>query len=205
MKLKNALKILIILIITCFNAVSFAQETNKAKDNADPAAVFEQALRNYEMKKQQEQDILITKLYYTLGQATDAWIDSAKKDKDSKLGTRLEQSWEKLSSTFKISAGHYDYYLRGYKYAVIKNDVVRSESLATAYKAVVVIKEDLFVEKNHSPDVSDNNPYFYTVTTNYNLNFEYKQDKFVLASSSDKITGIVNDCPVEIKKPVRLI
>ncbi len=200
MRLKNAFKIVTILIIACFSVVSFAEETNKPKDNTDPAAIFEKVLRDHEMKKQQEEATLTAKLNDSLYQAINAWIKSAKEDKDIKIGTFLQQNWEKLSLTFKVSLSHYEYYLRGYKYTVIKSDVMRTGSLTTAYKAEAVIKEELFVEKYHPPNVSDPNLFFYTVSTDYHLNFEYKQDKFVLVSSDSKIVGFINDCPIEIRK-----
>ncbi|MDD5120321.1 MAG: hypothetical protein PHR84_03295 [Candidatus Omnitrophica bacterium] len=204
MKLTSAFKIVFISLIFLISTFCFAQETGKVKDSADAAAIFEQVLRSFEMKKQQEQDALAEKLHRSLNQITADWIDSAKSDKHSKIGTRLKQSWEKLAATFKIAPRHYEYYLRGYKYSTLKSDVVRSDSLTTPYKADVVISEELYVEKYHSPDVSDTNPYFYTVTTHYNLHFEYRDDKFVLSSSDDKVVGFVNDAPLEIKKPKHL-
>jgi len=198
-KLKNAAKVIIILAISFFGALSFAEETNQSKNNADVIANLEQALSNHEMKKQHEQEVLAAKLNASLNQLVNNWIDSAKKNKNDKIGNRLEQTWERLAPTFNTSTSHYDYYLRGYKYAVVKSDISRTDSFTTAYKAEVVIKEDLYVEKYHPSNVSDINLYFYTVSTNYYLNFEYRQNKFTLVNSDSKIVGFANECPLEIK------
>lgn len=205
MKFVNAFKIAVILLASCANTLCFAQETGKAKEDIDPAALFEQVLRNYEMKKQQEQDALAEKLHDSLNQLTDEWINSAKHDKNSKIGTRLKQNWEKLAATFKISPRHYEYYLRGYQYEVLKSDIVRSNSLTVPYKAEVIISEKLYVERYHSPDVSNADPYFYTVTSNYNLHYEYRDEKFVLTGSDSKVVDFLNDAPIGIKRPKTLI
>ena len=206
MKLKNAVKIIIILSVLCFYGIAPAQDSEaKAKEAADQAALFEKILKAYETRKQKEQDDLAIKFNNTLNSHINAWIDASKKDKNAKIGTRLQQNWEKLSSTFKISPSHYEYYLRGYKYTIVKAEVLKTLSLTTSYRGLANIKEDLYVEKYHSPDVSDANPYFYTVTTDYILNYEYKDDKFELVTTESQITGFVNDAPVEIKKPKNLI
>jgi hypothetical protein len=172
-------------------AKSFCEEQNKS---------FEQALKNYDTQKQKEQDELATKLNFRLSQAIDNWVDTAKKDKSAKLNTRLKQEWEKLTKFYPISPIHYEYSLRGYKYKIIKSDIAKTDSLTSPYKAVVIIREELYVEKNHSPNISDADPYFFTVSTNYVLNFEYKNEKFNLIDSNDKIVSIENDCPDEIKR-----
>ncbi|MDD5476969.1 MAG: hypothetical protein PHG87_02000 [Candidatus Omnitrophica bacterium] len=179
---------------------SYAEENNKPAAKAETGVVIEQALKNYETYKQKEQDELAKKLNFSLNQIIQNWIASAKANKENALGSRLEQSWEKLSSLYPVSPVPYEYYLRGYKYSLIKSDVAKTDSIFAPYKATVTINEDLYVEKNHSPDISDANPYFYTVTTAYNLNLEYRQDKFVLINSDSKIVGIINDAPSEIKK-----
>jgi len=175
-------------------------EGNKPITKTEAGIAIEQALKNYETYKQKEQDELANKLNFSLNQTIQNWIASARANKESALGSRLEQNWEKLSPAFPISPVPYEYYLRGYKYSLIKSDVAKTDSILTPYKATVIINEDLYVEKNHSPDISDANPYFYTVTTAYNLNLEYRQDRFVLINSDSKIVGIVNDAPSEIKK-----
>ena len=199
-----SIKLCITIFITIFFSASalkvFAQDPGKPAQKIDPQAAFEQALKNYELSKQKDQEELIKKLNTNLDQLAQDWINQAKKEKEPLLGTRYEQSWEKLAAKLPISRTHYDYYLRGYKYSVIKNDISKSNSLNYPYNANLIIKEDLYAEKNHSPDISDANPYFYTISTIYNLYLEYRQDKFAIISSNYEITDIKNDAPVEMKK-----
>jgi len=205
MKLKNMFKIIAIFIIYCFVlpscGISFAEDINKPEQKIDASKAFEQALNNYELQKQKQTEILIRRLHANLDQMIESWLNTAKRDKENKLRTRYEQRWEKLSQSFSISPSHYEYILLGYKYTLVKNDIMQSDSLSAPYKALVIIKEELYVEKYHSPDISDRNPYYYTVTTDFNLNYEYKQDKFMLVNSDSKVTNIENSCPDEIKKP----
>jgi hypothetical protein len=212
MKLKSAAKIAIILLMVCSYRTSIAQDTAKAKEDAskakdatDQAVLLDKVLKEYETRKQKEHDELSAKLNNALSSQVNAWMDASKKDKDSKKGARLQQSWEKLSSIFKIAPSHFEYYLRGYKYSTVKVEVLRTMSMTTAYKGVANIKEDLYVEKYHSPDISDANPYFFTVTTDYTINYEYKGGKFELVSTESTVTGFVNDVPAEIKRPNNLI
>jgi hypothetical protein len=205
MKLKTMI-FRILVIIACFLFIlgfekSFCEEQNESKGKNDSSGMaFEQALKNYDTQKQKDQEELAGKLNFRLSQVTENWINTAKKEKAGKLNTRLQQEWEKLSLFFSVSPVHYEYNLRGYKYNVTKSDVTKTDSLTSVYKAVVIIREELYVEKNHSPDISDANPYFYTVSTNHTLNFEYKNEKFILASSDNEIVSIENNCPDEIKK-----
>jgi hypothetical protein len=207
MKSKTAI-FKISVILACFffilgvkNSFSEEPDPDTTEDKIETARIaHEQALKNHEARKQKEQDELLIKLNSRLEQVITTWTEAAKKEKEAKMDTRLEQQWEKLSHTFPISPAPYQYNLRGYNYSVIKNDVSKTDSMTSPYKALVIIKEDLYVEKNHSSDISDINPYFYTVSTNYTLNFEYKNDKFNLVNSDNKIVSIENNCPREIKR-----
>ncbi len=198
-KFKTAFILTIIFFWFSIFSAGYTEE-NKPITKTETGVAIEQALKNYETYRQKEQDELAKKLNFSLNQITENWIASAKVNKESALGSRLEQSWEKLSSLYPVSPVHYEYYLRGYQYNMIKSDVAKTDSILAPYKATVTISEELYVENNHSPDISDANPYFYTVTTAYNLNLEYRQDKFVLINSDRNIVEIKNDAPGEIKK-----
>lgn len=198
MLFKDLLKISAILLITL--GLALAENEDVPKEKPAPTVDFEQVLKNYETKKQKELDLLTQALTVKLNQTIDTWLNSAKSDKETKIGSRIQQNWEKLASTFRIPPGHYEYSLRGYKYNVVKKDLIKTDSLTSPYKAIIIIKEELYVEKNHSPDISNNNLYFFTITTDYNLNFEYLTEKFVLANSENKIVNIQNSAPDEIKK-----
>jgi hypothetical protein len=203
-KLNNLSLILVMLVCFLFSfglERSFCEEQDKTKEKNDSSRVaFEQALKNYDTQKQKDQEVLAGKLSTHLNQTIEAWINAAKKDLDAKLNTRFSQNWEKLALVYAVSPVHYEYNLRGYKYSVSKSEVISTDSLTSPYKAVVVIKEELYVEKTHSPDISDANPYFYTVGTNYTLSYEYKNEKFNLVNSNSEIVSMENKCPDEIKK-----
>ena len=199
--MKSKILIILTVVLLCLGILPVAYcQNNKSADKAETGVAFEQALKNYEAYKQKEQEKLAKRLNSNLNQITEDWITQAKAEKEDLLGTRLEQSWEKLALSFAISPAHYEYYLRGYQYSIAKSDISKTESISAPYKAAVTIREDLYVVKNHSSDNSDANPYFYTVRTTYNLNFEYRQDKFVLINTDSKIVNIENNAPVEIKK-----
>lgn len=201
MKMLFKIPIYLILSFLLLNSrACFAESANKDTGKIDPGIAFEQALKNYEAFKQKEQDEIAARINVSLSQVTDDWIAQAQRDKESLLGTRIKQNWEKLALTFPISPSHYEYYLRGYKYSVIRNDVSKSDSITSPYKATASIKEELYVEKNHSPDISDATPYFYTVTTVYNLYFEYRLDKLELIHTDTKITNIENTAPRQIRE-----
>jgi len=199
-KFKSAIICLLLSFCTLNFNDSFGQDASKQTDKNETGIAFEQALKNYEAYKQKEQDEVAKKLSFSLNRVSEEWIAQAEKNKEDLLGTRIKQNWEKLALFFPISPSHYEYYLRGYKYSVIRSDVAKSDSITSPYKATASIKEELYVEKNHSQGISDPAPYFYTVTTVYNLNFEYRQNKLELINSDSKITAIENTAPDEIKK-----
>ncbi|MHB8154906.1 MAG: hypothetical protein ACYDFR_02500 [Candidatus Omnitrophota bacterium] len=190
--------ILLVAFLWVFS-IAYAEE-NKPLAKTETGVTFEQALKNHEILKQQEQEELVKKLNFSLSQVIETWMAQAKANQESALGSRLEQSWEKLSLFYPVSPVHYEYYLRGYDYHLVKSDVTKTNSIVDPYKATVTIKEDLYVEKNHAPNVSDANPYFYTVSTNHTLNFEYINEKFNLINSDSKVVSIENKCPDEIKR-----
>ncbi len=206
MKLFKKLIVILFILLTA-PGISLGENETASKEKTEKPLDFEQLLKNYETKKQKELDVLTKELTVKLNQTIESWINLAKKDKESKIGSRIKQNWEKLASTYSIPPSHYEYSLRGYRYDVVKNDIHKADSLTSLYpyKATVIIKEELYVEKNHSPDVSNASQYFFTITTNYNLNFEYLADKFILTTSENKIVNIQNSAPEEIKKFGKLI
>lgn len=198
--MKNS--ILTYLLIFIFCTTAFAQEQGQTRTPGDANRVaFEQALKNYEAQKQKEQDELAVRLHASLNKKTEEWINNANQEKERLIGTRLEQNWEKLALYFPIAPSHYEYSLRNYKYTVIKSDVSKTNSLSSPYKADVVISEELYVEKNHSPDISDPVPYFYTVTTAYTLHFNSRGDNFELLNTEKKIINIENKVPADVIRP----
>jgi len=205
MRSKNRFNFAITTIAVCILAaipkVSLAQNPQTPKEGNGAKTVIEQALKNYETEKQNEQAELTAQLNFSLGQATEAWLTSSEKNRESQLGTFIEQNWDKQPRTAMIMPPvRYDYYLRGYKYTVTDSDVIKTNSMTSPYKAVVVVKEELYAEKYHHPNISDTSLYLYTVTNTYTLDFAYKEDEFSLVNTDIKMEGIVNEISSESRK-----
>jgi hypothetical protein len=176
---------------------AYSQNTEASKEEA---TVIQEALKNYESQKQTQQDELIAQLNFRLGQATENWLSSMEKTRDGQLGTFIEQEWDKQARLYTITPVRYDYYLRGYNYSISDSDVIKTDSVTSPYKGVVIITEELYAEKYHHPNISDSKLYYYTVTNTYALNFAYKNDEFVLVGSKEKMNSIVNEISNEAKK-----
>jgi hypothetical protein len=197
MRLSSRFNFIFAAITTCLLTgplrASYAQETELPKQANGAKTIIEQALKNYEAQKQNEQDELTAQLNFRLGQATETWLSSAKRNREGQLGTFIEQNWDKQARTYMITPIHFDYYLRGYEFSVIDSDVIKTESLTSPYKALVVVKEVLFAEKYHHPNISDTRLSYYTVTNSYTLDFAYKDGEFTPVSSNSKMESIVNE------------
>jgi hypothetical protein len=179
---------------------SYAQSPETTKENGGTKTAIEQALKSYEEKKKNEQEEVAAQLNFKLGQATEEWINLAENDKQSKLNTRLEQEWDKQENIRITTPLTYEYYLRDYNYSVADSDIVKTDSVTAPYKARVIIIEELYVEKYHHPDVSDSTLYYYTVTHKYTLNFEYRNNMFVLTDSNSKMVSKANQIPDNIRR-----
>ncbi len=206
MKLKIVFKKVIFLLIVLnffagiFPILLFSAEIDKIKIPSDSQLALEQALKNFATQQQKDQNEITSRLKLRLASVIDNWLTTAKNDATLKLNARLEQNWEKLAADFKLARTHFEYLLRGFDYTVIKSDIVQTTSLTAPYKAMVIIKEMFYVEKYHSPDISNADPYFYTVTTNYTLNFNYLRNDFILENSQSNIVALDNEVPAEIKR-----
>lgn len=182
-----------ICFLTCLPGVSYGQDPEPSKQLNGAKTVIEQALKSYETQKQNEQNELTAQLNFRLGQATENWLTTTEKYRASQLGTFIEQDWDKQARTYMITPIHFDYYLRGYEFAVTDSDVIKTESMTSPYKALVVIKEVLYAEKYHHPNISDTRLSYYTVTNLYTLDFAYKGGEFNLVSSDSKMESIINE------------
>jgi len=205
MRLKKAFNLTIIAVAICFIfaflKVSRAQKQENPQEGGGAKTVIEQALKNYDTQKQNEQEEITAQLNFRLGQATESWLTSSEKNRENQLGTFIEQNWDKQPRTAMILPPvRYDYYLRGYKYSITDSDVIKTSSMTSLYKGVVVVKEELYAEKYHHPNISDTSLYFYTVTNIYTLDFVYKADEFTLVNSDSKMESIVNEIPSEARK-----
>jgi hypothetical protein len=206
MQAKNTLNLITTVIAVCLitapAGASYAQDDQASpKEGNGTKTVIEQALKNYEEQKQNEQDEIAAQLNFRLGQATESWITSIEKERDKQLGTFIEQDWDKQPRTAIILPPiRYEYYLRGYKYTVTDSDVIKTDSVTSPYKAIVIVREELYSEKYHHPNTSDTKLFFYTVTNTYTLDFSYRDGEFNLVSSDNKMDGIVNEISSQARK-----
>ena len=83
---------------------------------------------------------------------------------------------------------------------MIDSDIIITESMNPIYKAIVLIKEELYAEMAHHSNVSDLKPYLYTVTNLCTLNFVYDNDDFELINRNIKMESKVNEMPNEARK-----
>ena len=190
---------IILCFIFSFNA-SWAQDTLKSNRPTEEGAALEQVLAKIEAMKNDELKKLTVKLSSQLNKAVDEYISKMNAQKNSQLNSLVDQSWEKSALTQPISPLHYNYYLKGYSYNKSTNDIVKSDSLTSPYKAWAIIIEELYVEKYHPSNISNIDPYFFTVTGSITLNLEHHNDAFVITNSEYKLLSIENDCPETIKR-----
>ena len=204
-EINNLFKVSFILIIVCFYVMTFSglifgEDIDISKNKNETGIAIQQALKNYEAEKQSKQDELTAQLNFRLGQATETWLNSAESKRDAELGTFIEQDWDKQPRIYTITPVRYDYYLRGYNYSVIDSDVIKTDSVTSPYKAVVVVKEELYAEKYHHPSTSDIKLYYYTVIYLHTLNFIYKNDEFLPVNSDIKMESMLNEISSEARK-----
>lgn len=183
-----------------FNLPAYGDEPNKPVQTAAAGESFEEVLKKIEAQKNEELKAMTLKLNSQLNIVIDEWIAKKSRQMNSRLNELVEQNWEKFALTQPVSPLHYDYYLRGYAYQKDKADVFKSDSLGAPYKAVARVGEKLYVEKYHSPNISNVDSYFFTVTGSITIELEYRQDVFVITDSQYRFISIENDCPQAIKR-----
>ncbi len=144
---------------------------------------FEEALKTIDAQKEEDNKKIAAGLQAKLDLAVQEWISQKKKKRTLELNTIIEQHWENLTEFGPRT--HRNYYLRDFSYTIINMDIIKSNSMIDPYKAVMNIKEKLFAERYHSPDVTYPEDYYYTVTTPIKVNFEYYNDKFVVTGVED--------------------
>lgn len=204
-KFKFAFKIIFIsaiIYLASFNflVLSFSQPMDLPKEDNTSKDSLQQAFNNYEVQKQKEREELTARLNLNLSQAIDNWVKSAEQEKEGELYSLIDQKWEKLPKTIALSPFHYEYYLKGYQYYITERNVIKTEALTFPYKAVVTIKEEVYAEQYHHANTSNRTDFFYTITTIYTLNFEYRGDSFVLIKADSVIVSIKNTAPKTITK-----
>ncbi len=194
------ISIIIILGLSILPQAFYAQPSDALKETNETKTAVEQALKDFETKKQNEQDELRAQLNFRLGQATENWLSATEEKRKEQLGRVIPQDWDKQARVAMILPVNYEYYLRGYKYSVTDNDIFKTESVVPTYKATVIIIEELYAEKSHHSNVSDIKPYLYTVTNICTLSFIYNNGEFSLLNSDTKMESMVNEISSQARK-----
>jgi hypothetical protein len=204
MKLNNLFNLIIVITSVYFLFSVPGIFYGQAPENSDPdnpeIKIVEQALKNYDKKKQNKEEEFKAQLNSQLAQATKAWIANMEKIRYNQLDNIIEQDWDKQPRSAMIMPFNNEYYLRGYKYNTIDSNIVKTESLNPEYKGIVTIKEGLYAEISHHSNVSDLKPYLYTVINTCALSFVYKNDDFELINTDRKMESKVNEMSSEARK-----
>ena len=194
-----------VLVVSFFltsqsSCACFAQEIATPVQAAETGASFEQALRNIETQKAAERKALILKCKEKLNLVLANWLFQREALKKSQLNGAIKQDWDRLSDRY-FSSVHSEYYLKGFNYSILSSEIKETESLTAPIKAQVVILEKIYAEKYHTPDMSNIDPYCFTVTSSITLSMEYRQDNFVVTNTDTKMMSMNNNnYPEELKK-----
>jgi len=160
---------------------SFAEAKDQPKkttiEKLSPESIqeaVENAIKGIESQKRTDEEQLRVELDSELDRFIRSWLSDAGTKKKAELNRFLHQDWEiPARATYPIP---FDYYLRGYDYALSKKDLLKTNSLTNPYKAVVNIIEKQYIESYHASSASDKRQYYYTVTRPITLNLDYQQD-----------------------------
>ena len=192
------------LVISSFltgqSCVCLAQGTAAPAQAVESGVSLEQALKNVEAQKAKERKALALKYSDQLNLVLANWLFQREALKKSQLNAAIEQDWDKLSDRY-FSSVHSEYYLKGFNYSILSSEIKETESLTAPIKAQVVIREKIYAEQYHNPDISNIDPYCFTVISSITLNMEYRQDNFVITGTDIKmLSKNNNDYPEELKK-----
>ncbi|MFA5156059.1 MAG: type III pantothenate kinase [Candidatus Omnitrophota bacterium] len=175
-------KFILIAIFSLLSySVCFSQPFEEKPLSESVKKGFEEAIQKLDAEKQKEHKKIAAELQAKLDTAVQDWVNQQKSKRNRELNTIIEQQWENLTEFGPRI--HRSYYLRDYSYTIINVDIVKTESMIGAYKAVMNVTEKLFAERYHSPDVTYPQDFYYTVTTPVRVNFEYYHDKFVVTTT----------------------
>ena len=187
--MKKYFMLFMIILFAVITNPSFSQDTTddpaknedrKAVGITEMQAAFEKAMREIAADKEKEQEKMLAMLKEKLSAASQEWIAEANKKWEGNLNQYVEQNWETLG-IFGVTP-HSDYYLRDFEYIENGIDIIKTDSLMVPYKGYVNLTEKLYVEQYHTPDASDVAIFFYTFTDPIIVSFEYRGDRFALAS-----------------------
>ena len=163
---------------------------------------FKNAMSRADREREQKQEELTSNLRLKLEQAREEWFLSQSQKRNSELNSLVDQNWEELSRFGPRIK--YGYYLRGYAYSGNRIDIVKTSSLVATHTGHLNTTEKLYVERSHTPNVSDKNLFYFTVSTPVKVTFEYEQGNFVAVKTEYGDTTMDNGWPEEVKNKLML-
>jgi len=159
------------------------QGKEQVKEGAfDPAQLeraVEKAIRKIERDKAFKERQFIGELKSKLNTAVQEWIFTQRQKRQSQLDKIIPQNWEIYPNA--VTAGHYEYYLRDFVYLIGDSDIIKTGSVVNPYKAYFKVSEALYVEREHSSNVSYPQLYLFQVTTPIEVFFDYRDGNFFAA------------------------
>lgn len=196
--------LLTVFCLILLSGVSLAEPQNKQISIELVGEAFEKAVKSLDIQKSKKQLIAVSQLKSRLETMKQDWIASREKERRDSLGTRVKQNWEK--NMRYGSPVYYDYYLRNYEYSDPESmDITKTDSLVVPYVGYFKVKETLYVERIHSPGVTDRRMFFYTVNRLAKISFEYRDDKIIITNTEDEHISVDPGWPEIIIKRLQLI
>lgn len=183
-------KVFFLGIAFCFYSAAFAQELPQAKNTSASSQeiltksiekAVKKAIKDADKEKAKEQEAIAEELEKKLVTAVNGWVLTASDDKTQQLNKLQHRDWIELEKF--VSPLPYDYYLRSFAYAILKSDVIKTDSVVAPYKAFVEIEERLYLERYHSPDAAYPEDYRYTAITPIDLLLEYRSGEFAITET----------------------
>ena len=188
----------------------FCQEAT-SETNKDPAQgvnahdiqkAFEKAMKDIEKERGEKEKARVDLVKASFKEEVERWLSAAKAKEAAGLNNLVDQQWEQLQEFGPYV--HYDYYLRDFEFIVRTNDIIKTDTLLSPYRGYMDLVEKRYAERYHTPDISYINNFLFTVTTPMKVNFEYRDDKFVMINTEVGKETIENAWPRSVKEKFKL-
>jgi uncharacterized protein (DUF2267 family) len=158
-------------------------------------------MEQFDLQKAQERDEEEKRLQAELNTFADGWLNGKRAERQAQLKRVIDAVWQDIATD--TQQDFYVYYLRDFACSIKDMDLVRQESAIYPYKAAVVVRELLYVERE--PLIAEpRTDYEYTVDTDITLNLQYnkEQGKWQLLDTPARRGVLIKGWPEDIRKKV---
>jgi len=206
MRLK-ILKILcfLLIILLYLSQNIFSQEEKEAKKVTEEEVIdiekltdvvsegFKKALDEVDMEKAKKEEEINTKLDSFI----EKWVNTQVLKRKSQVKNKIEQDWHFPT----MPSQPIDYYLRDFSYSVQDKNIMEIDSITFPYKAIVDIKEILYVDKGPLVGMP-RSEYQYTADIDIRIALYYNKstDKWQITDVEDVSVNLEEGWPQEIKR-----